>query len=109
MVPRLDDRCPPVCDTLCSTKSRSSVASCFNSARPSLRTSAGDWMVLSRACFMVVALGLRCGASAVPLDDAVGQQAQPRGVGEAAAGQRGLGLVAQLVGVAAGGVEAEHR
>src|SRR6185369_4934699 len=48
-VPRLEDRCPPVWLTECSTKVRSSSASCLSWRRSSLRRSAGSLMVFSNS------------------------------------------------------------
>src|SRR3989338_3998467 len=47
IVPRLEDKCPPVLLTDSIRKLRSSSASCGNCARSSLRSSSGKLVVLS--------------------------------------------------------------
>src|SRR3954471_14229413 len=96
-VPRFDEKWPPVCDTVWTTNSRSSVASAFSSRRDSRRTSAGVWIV-SSSLVMV---------SRVAGDDAVGELAQLLGVGDGAAVERGVGGAAERFRVGVGGVEAE--
>ncbi len=44
-----------------------------------------------------------------PVHDPIGQQCEPRRIGQAASGERGLGHVAQVAGMAARGTQAEHR
>src|SRR5438093_6376420 len=103
-VPRLDDKWPPVLATLSSTKARSSCATCGSCARVRRRRSAGLAMAGSSGAAAVLGMSVL----AVAFDDLVGQQAQARGAVQAAARQRGMRLVAQLGGVAACGLEAEH-
>src|SRR5260363_247576 len=53
-VPKLDDKCPPVRETLSSTKARSSSASCLSARRSSERSAAGSSIVLSNGYLVMV-------------------------------------------------------
>src|SRR5664279_5232063 len=96
-VPRFDERWPPVCETLCTTYSRNSPASCFSSRRESLRRSAGEAMEASSLP----------GMSAVPVDDTIGERVQALHVVEAARLERDARRMPQGVGALPRRLEAE--